>query len=106
MLTFIIGILTVLSSIASEIDSISPKSRIILNTNYGSVMSEDEYNRMKQERQVRSIDITSDTIKVSIYGPSIRIPDLSEYKKCYTADIQINNKKIGLSQRRTAISHT
>ena len=81
MLSFILGILAILSPIAADVDSVRPKSRIIINTNYNTVMSEDEYNRLKQTEQIRSIDITPDTIKVTLYGKSIRIPNLSDYKK-------------------------
>lgn len=93
MLSFILGILAILSPIAADVDSVRPKSRIIINTNYNTVMSEDEYNRLKQTEQIRSIDITPDTIKVTLYGKSIRIPNLSDYKKSYTANLLINNKR-------------
>jgi len=48
---------------------------------------------MKQTGQIWSIDITPDTIKVTLYCKSIRISNLSDCKRSYTANLLVNSKR-------------
>lgn len=70
-----------------------PRHRVIINENYGTEMSQEQLDRADRAKLIKSIDIDGDTLRVSFRGPKLTIPDLSDYKRSYSADLIINGEK-------------
>lgn len=69
------------------------KRPVIINENYGTVMSYDQFKKLEQEGQVKTIDTRPDTVRVTLKGPKIHIPAISEYNRCYSANLSVNGRK-------------
>lgn len=59
----------------------------------------------ESKRRIKTIDTDSDTVKVTVKGPKIHIPDISEYNRCYSANLSVNGKK-HIFKRIEIPSHT
>lgn len=88
-----IKLLFILLSTLSLTGNTNPDAKIYFNENYGTVMSLDEFKRAQKEGQIKSLDICHDTIKVALKGIKIRVPEISEYRRCYSANLSVNEEK-------------
>lgn len=78
---------------AVAIANAESERKIIINENYGTIMNYEQFKKYEKEGQIKTIDNISDTIKVTLKGPKLSIPDISEYKRSYSANLSVNGKK-------------
>lgn len=67
--------------------------KVIISENYGTVMSYEQFKKLEEGGFVKSIDASADTVRVTLKGPKIHIPNLSDYKRSYSANLKVNGAK-------------